>query len=264
LSFDPRKQEQLVEPYSKLAYIYDDVMYHVDYKAWSRYIHRIIQKWHPHAQKILDISCGTGSLLLKLNLKNYKLYGCDFSFDMVKIAKRKIKAKKAAIPLWQGDMIYFGIKPKKVDVIVSLYDSVNYIMNKSGWQKMFDCVYHGLNNDGLFIFDICTEKNSRKYFHNYFEKKIGKGYYYTRESNYDSINKIHSNRFVIHFNSENATFLELHEQRILLLKEVTNLIKHTNFRLLGVYHGFTFKSATENSLRVHFVLKKKKEDDSII
>jgi len=255
LSVNYPKEDKFVEPYSKLAYIYDDVMAHVDYKNWSRYIQKIIQKWHSGTKKILDISCGTGNLLLELDSRRYQLHGFDSSFDMLQRARRKCMPYNISIPLWQSNMISFRLK-QKVDVIISLYDSVNYILDISDWKNMFDCVYDGLNIGGLFIFDICTEKNSKKYFANYFEKKIGNGYYYTRESNYDSTSKIHSNRFDIHFDLENKTYVELHKQRILLLKDVLNLISITNFKFLGAYNGFTFKYGNENSLRIHFVLKK--------
>ncbi len=255
MELNDRAEEFPVEPYSKLAYIYDELMDHVDYKTWSRFILKIIQKWHPATQKILDISCGTGSLLLKLDVKKYRLFGCDFSNDMLKIARDKCKKSKAVIPLWQGNMISFQLK-QKMDVIISLYDSVNYILNCSGWKSMFDCVYEGLANYGIFIFDICTEKNSKEFFQNYYEKKSGKNYYYTRESKYNPENRIHTNRFEIHFDSEQQTFVEFHEQKIVHIEEVLDLVKQTSFRLLGFYHGFTFNPGDENSLRVHFVLQK--------
>jgi ubiquinone/menaquinone biosynthesis C-methylase UbiE len=258
-----QEEQQLVEPYSKLASIYDELMIHVDYKNWSRFIQKIIQRWHPHAQKILDISCGTANLLLKLDSRKYQLYGSDFSFEMLKVANRKCKSSKASIQLWQGNMIAFQLK-QQVDVIISLYDSVNYILNITAWQNMFACVYDSLDNNGLFIFDICTEKNSRDFFHNYYEKKRGNGFYYTRESKYDAENKIHSNRFEIYYDAEKKTFVEYHEQKILRMKRVLDLIKQTHFQFLGAFHGVTFKPGNENSLRIHFVLKKKIGNDSTI
>jgi len=251
---EDRITAQLVQPYSKLAVIYDDIMAHVDYKKWSRYVMKIIRRWHPGAVRILDISCGTGSLLLKLDSRKYCLYGFDFSFDMVKIAREKCR-RKNDVALWQGNMVAFGLR-QRVDVIISLYDSVNYILEPAGWQRMFNCVYDGLNQGGLFIFDICTETNSKKYFRNYFEKNAGPGYSYERRCNYQETTKIHSNEFLIFFESENKSFRELHQQKIFLIREVLSLIQPTKFQLLGAFHGFTFKPATEDSLRVHFVLKK--------
>ncbi len=250
------KNEQFVDPYSKLAYIYDDVMVHVDYKHWSRYIQEIVKRWKPHAKKILDISCGTGNLLLKLDSKKYQLFGFDFSYDMLKIAIKKSKLLKMPICLWQSNMISFRLK-RTVDIIICLYDSINYLINETCWKKLLDCVYDGLSDDGIFIFDICTEKNSIKYFHNYSEKKRGNNYCYKRESKYDSQNRIHTNRFVIHFDSDKNTYVELHRQQIFLLSEVLNIIRTDSFQLLGFYDGFTFNLGSENSLRVHIVLKKK-------
>ena len=260
--YNSQEAEHLVDPYSKLAYIYDDLMAHVDYKNWSRFIDKIIRRWHPGAHKILDISSGTATQLLKLYSKKYMIYGFDFSFNMVKVAKRKCKQRKVSIPLWQGNMTAFRLK-QKVDVIVSLYDSVNYIIGKSGWEKMLDCAYDCLNDDGLFIFDICTEKNSRKYFHNYYEKNRGDGFFYTRESKYNAEDKIHTNRFEIYFDENKKTYVEFHEQKILKVREVMDLIQQTRFQILGAFHGFTFRPGDENSLRIHFVLKKKCKYDSI-
>jgi len=230
-------------------------MSHVDYRNWSRYIDKIIQIWCPGAKKILDISSGTASLLLKLYSMNYQLYGFDFSYDMLKVARQKCKQLKSSISLWQGDMISFMLK-QKVDVIISLYDSVNYVMTNSGWRSMFDCAYDNLNNQGLFIFDICTEKNSKKYFYNYHEKKKGEGFFYTRESKYNTDDKIHTNRFVIHFDEQKKTFMEFHQQKILLVREVMDLIWQSRFQYMGAFHGFSFRPGDENSLRIHFVLKK--------
>ena len=263
MSLTNPKHESFVRPYSKLAAIYDEVMSHVDYNGWSYYIQKVIQKWHPHAKRILDISCGTASLLLKLDSTKYQFFGFDFSYSMLKVAAKKCKALDRSIHLWQGNMTSFRLN-QKVDVVLSLYDSVNYIREISAWNSMFECAYDVLNNNGLFIFDICTEKNSKKYFHNYYESKFKDGYSYSRHSQYDMHNKIHSNRFEIQFGSEKTVFVELHEQKIVSLNEVMNIISTTRFRFLGAFHGFGFRRGTEKSLRIHFVLKKTEENDSTI
>lgn len=255
--------KQSVPPYSKLAYIYDDVMDYVNYKRWARYIQKSIDRFRPETRTILDISCGTGSLLLKLDSKRYQLLGFDFSYDMIRMAHEKSNALRIPIYLWQSNMTLFKLK-KPVDTIICLYDSINYLLKLALWKKLFDCVYEGLNNNGLFIFDICTERNSREFFNNYFEKRRGKGYCYSRQSHYDICNRIHDNRFVIHFDSEKNTFIERHQQLILLQKEVLDLIATTDFQLLGAYDGFTFTRGTERSLRIHFVLKKNIKNDSSV
>ena len=82
-------QKLHASPYSKLALIYDDIMSHVDYRRWAQYISAIIERYNKETNTILDIACGTGSLLLELYREKYQLIGFDFSFDMVKKAREK-------------------------------------------------------------------------------------------------------------------------------------------------------------------------------
>ena len=120
-----------VEPYSKLAYIYDDIMSHVDYELWSKYILKIIDKFGKKVDSILDVSCGTANLLLCLKSKRYHLVGFDFSSDMIKVARAKLRSD-SDVHLYQGDMTLFYLN-KKFDVILCLYDSVNYLMDFNLW-----------------------------------------------------------------------------------------------------------------------------------
>ncbi len=253
LNHQTSSRKQKVAPYSKLAYIYDFVMAHVDYQMWGGYILKFIEQWFPQATTILDIACGTGSMLKSIKAKNYDVIGMDLSLDMVKIAASK-NAKSGKCFFFQGDMTAFSLK-KKVDIVVCLYDSVNYLLDIQKWQSMFDCVYHCLNPNGLFIFDICTEKNSVKYFENYNEADGNNDFEYLRESTYDKKSKIHINKFTIDFNNS-QTYTEYHRQRIYSIKQVRALISKTAFRLIGKFDGFSFRDASEDSLRVHFVLQK--------
>ena len=256
MNFLPQKEKKKVEPYSKLASIYDDVMFHVNYKKWANYIHKIIREWHPQCNSILDISCGTGSFLLSLKSKGIERVGFDFSFDMVKVANQKIKSSTQKISFYQGDMIFFYLK-RKFNVVVCLYDSINYLIDFNIWEQLFDRVSNVLSEKGLFVFDICTEKNSVKYFNNYSEKHGGIDYEYLRESSYDRKMHIHENKFTISFGKESNEYVEIHRQKIFYLKEILEFIRSTNFLLLGYFDGFSFKRASEESLRIHFVLRKK-------
>ncbi len=251
-----QKEKKNVEPYSKLASIYDDLMFHVDYKKWAHYIHQIIREWQPQCNSILDISCGTGSFLLSLKSKGIERVGFDLSFDMVKIANQKIKTGAQHISFYQGDMIFFHLK-KKFNVVVCLYDSINYLPDFSIWRKLFDSVSNILSEKGLFVFDICTEKNSVKYFNNYSEKHGGIDYEYLRESSYDRKKHIHENKFAINFKKELNEYVETHRQKIFYLKEIIKFFQLTNFQLLGYFDDFSFKKGSEESLRVNFVLQKK-------
>ncbi len=251
------KRTVIVAPYSKLALIYDDLMSHVDYKTWAHYIHQIITKWRPQCHSLLDISAGTGSLLLNMKLRKAVLVGLDYSLAMISLAQKKKKSGQANISFFQGDMTSFHMK-RKFDVIVCLYDTINYLTKIEAWRQLFVHVYEALNVKGLFVFDICTEKNSLKYFSNYSEHYEGRTYEYIRHSSYERRKRIHNNDFIISFDHKPINFVEKHRQKIFFVKEVLQFIESTNFHLLGYFDGFTFNVGSEDSLRVHFVLQKNK------
>lgn len=249
------KKEKIVEPYSRLAEIYDEVMSHVDYKHWAEYINKIIKKWNSAASKVVDISCGTGSIILNLKRYNYRLFGFDLSFGMIKNAKEKIENKSAMIDVWQSNMQSFQLK-QSADVIICIYDSINYLHKPEEISRLFNVVWQNLSDQGIFIFDICTARNSIDYFLNYVEKNGGKNYSYTRHSTYNKKKKIHSNRFEIIFDSEDNKYIEMHKQKIYAVNEILSLIEDSNFSLAGFYDGFSLRQGSEKSYRIHFVLKK--------
>lgn len=245
------KKEKFVEPYSQLSYIYDDVMSHVDYESWAYYVSRIIDQWNPSAEKLMDIACGTGNFLNQSRRYSYKLSGFDFCHNSIRQARKK----SLEIPLWVGDIRNFAIK-KPVDVIVCLYDSINYVMTFEEILEILLRTYNALNSQGLFIFDICTEKNSLKYFNDFLDQNSGPGYSYTRHSRYDKLNKIHTNLFKINFHNSDVIFIEEHTQRIYYINELLDIILKSSFNLISAFDNFSFKKASEKSIRVHFVLKK--------
>jgi len=255
LAINWQKKEKQVEPYSKLAFIYDDVMLHVNYETWAKYIGRIIKKYNPEAKTIIDIACGTGSFLLELSPNYPFVYGMDYSYNMIRNAHEKFYLYGYAIPIWQGNIREFYLK-KTVDVVLCLYDSINYLTTLEDVNQFLHCAYENLSNPGLFIFDICTEKNSIKYFNNYFEKNKKQEYHYTRKSSYNIKTRIHKNIFKIQFKNSAVNFLEEHQQKIYYVNEMIDLIANSPFTLIDVLDGFSFKQGSENSLRVHFVLKK--------
>ena len=77
---------------------------------------------------------------------------------------------------------------------------------------------------------------------------------YERKCCFDESERIQENFFIIEQNGNR--FIEQHSQRIYRLDEITEIISGSKFKILGVFDDFTFNTGTENSERVHFVLKK--------
>ncbi len=245
-----------VEPYSQLALIYDFVMRHVDYGRWAVHLAELFVYVQGSVQDILDISCGTGSLAIKLTQLGYRLSGFDQSAPMVRQASIKLDKLGFPVPVWQGSMQRFSTK-RQYDAVVCTYDSFNYCTTVQSCEAVFVCVNEVLKRDGLFIFDVCTKKNSMKHFRNFYDNEQTKEYGYIRQSVFDPIKKIQSNEFTIQwFNKPQKSYREIHKQKIYSLDEFIKMIPSDKFILVGKYDGFSFEAGTENSERVHFVLRK--------
>ncbi len=248
------KSEKIVRPYSRLAEIYDNVMDHVDYEKWAHYIVKIVRTYRLDAKEILDISCGTGSLCFALEKLGYQPYGSDSAYLMVRQAKRNAHIHQKRSRFWCADMSTFRVD-KKFELIVSLYDSMNYLIPEEHWLACFKSVSKSLAKNGLFVFDISTVKNSLNYFNSFVHRnKIPQGRY-KRQSHFDRENNIQTNIFKIFFHRiPELIFIEEHRQRIRTLQEVVALIERSPLKLVDHYDDFNFQKGSENSDRIHFVL----------
>lgn len=113
-------------------------------------IQTFIHKYSPEAVSLLEIGCGTGNVLSGLN-DIYDVEGIDISKSMLNIAKKK----HPKIIFHHQDMSTMKLQ-KYFDVIFSVYDSINHLLNKNQWKNTFDSVRRHLNSKGIFIFDINT------------------------------------------------------------------------------------------------------------
>lgn len=250
-----KKRKQVIQ-YSKIAPIYDHLMHHVDYEEWANYIVQLLNTYSDSVETFLDASCGTGNFVFELSKQtNFELKGFDFTFEMVAIALKKARKRNLSIPFWCGDMSCFALQHPQ-DAIVSLYDSINYLMNIDKCKQFYERCYQNLKPGGILIFDICTEWNSIINFQHYEDQEQTKDAKIIRKSYYDQENRIHFNDFRIKFRNDSTVFRELHRQKIYYIAEIVESVPIDKFVIKGIYDGFTRREGTENSERVHFVLKK--------
>jgi len=240
-----------VPPYEKLAEIYDYVMRHVDYQKWASHVQRLLQRCHCYPARILDVACGTGSLLLELTHRGFQVMGFDYSLPMIRMARRKLPG----VPLWQGDMRAFAVS-RPLEAILCLYDSINYLMTLREVTQMLHCCYRNLVGGGILIFDTCTELNSLRHFTNYRDHGSTSDFEFARWSHYDPQQRIQYTEFKIHFRGSKEIFHEVHQQRVYANEQIREVIRATSFRLRWALDGFTLAPASDRSYRIHWVLMK--------
>ena len=135
--------------YKKFAYCYDEVVSSVEYDLWLEFIEPYLKK----NDTILDLACGTGTLLSMLTMDGYTVEGLDLSEEIIEIAREKAKINHFKIPFHVADMIDFNLN-KKFNMITCFFDSINFIEKTEDVNKMLSCVKKHLKPKGYFIFDI--------------------------------------------------------------------------------------------------------------
>jgi SAM-dependent methyltransferase len=139
-----------METYEAFAPFYDAVQ--GDRAQHAAYVRSLMDKHHPGAQTVLELACGTGSILKQLGSR-YDLTGVDLSAGMLEIAARKVPRAT----LIRGDMTGISLD-ETFDVVLCVYDSINHLLKFADWEAVFERAREHLEDEGLFVFDINTER----------------------------------------------------------------------------------------------------------
>lgn len=247
-------QFQPVPPYTVLAAGYDVVMEHVEYEAWAEYVHGLLMRHHPEAETVLELACGTGSLALELQpLGPYRYAGTDRSEDMIRVARAKADMEGADVQFEVADFTDFRVDTP-VDVLILLYDGLNYLLHEDEIRALFRCAHAALAPGGVFLFDQSTPANSINN-EPYFEDRGRHDVFaYVRHSRYDPATRLHTT--TLDLTVEDTRFREEHVQRAYDLAEVRALLAETPFVVEALYDNFSTAPATERSERAHWLARK--------
>ena len=243
-------------PYSQLARIYDHVMRHVDYRRWANYIESVFSRFNVTPGEILELACGTGIMACILDDRGYRVTGMDRSESMIAVAEQKAREARRSVRFHVGDMVHTPVTGS-YDAVLCLYDSINYVLEASEIRAMLESLSSVLNPDGVFVFDACTEINSRRYFHNQVDQESTGDFSYIRRCEYIPETRMQVNEFQFTFqrNGKRYSARERHEQRIYTVTGIAQICREAGYSVLGAFDGFTFEDASEKSDRVHYVVR---------
>jgi SAM-dependent methyltransferase len=138
-----------VSGYAAFARFYDAVQ--GDRGSDAEYARSLLERHQPKAHSVLELACGTGSVLTRLR-GDYEAAGVDLSPEMLAVARRKLPG----VDLVQGDMTAVRLG-RCFDAVLCLYDSVNHLPRKRDWERFFDTARAHLEPAGVVVFDVNTE-----------------------------------------------------------------------------------------------------------
>lgn len=239
--------------YNKFANVYDELMNDFDYQAWFNYIEDIFSKYKKDPKKVLEMACGTGSLSQYFAQDGYKLTSFDLSDEMLAKAYDKLNRYKN-VKLLKQNMIDFNFS-EKFEAIVSICDSINYILDEEDLVNTFKNVYDHLEDGGIFIFDINSYYKLSNTLGNNIFIEDREDIFYSWENFFDDKSNI-CDFYLTFFLKEEVNykrFDEHHRERAYKVGEVLESLKKAGFETRHIYDCFTFDTPREKSDRINFI-----------
>ena len=211
-------------------------------------IEELLTRESNHIAHILDIACGTGTLLIELVRRGHSGFGIDQSPEMIERARNKAKG----LP-----NIGFGVQnitglhmSEGFDLISCTFDSLNYVIKMEKVQKVFHGVALHLRNQGYFIFDSNTYRQYMNN-HNFAQAYELDGVQFIQRMKYDPQKRLA--RTVFEFSSGER---EVHVQRPYGFSELKPMLKCAGLNVVHKYAGFKGERFTLKSERLICITQK--------
>ena len=249
-----------MEAYTNFAEVYDTFMDNVPYEQWAAYIKETLKEDGIADGLVLELGCGTGSMTERLAEAGYDMIGVDNSADMLEIAlDKREKSGQDILYLLQDmrELELFG----NIRAIVSVCDSMNYILEPEDLKKVFELVKEYLAEDGVFIFDLntvhkyrdlmgeCTISENREE-----SSFIWENYFYEDEM----VNEYDLTLFIREESDLYRKYEELHYQKAYELEQVKELLLQAGMEFVAAYDAFTHDPVTAESERMYIIARPKR------
>ncbi|MBI3912333.1 MAG: methyltransferase domain-containing protein [Armatimonadetes bacterium] len=243
-----------VNQFTDVAHLYDNLMAVVPYRQWVDYVERLWEWFGAQPRVVLDLACGTGNVALELHRRGYEVEGVDNSAPMLRMARRKARGR---FRLYQQDARALDL-PRTYDACVSLFDSLNYLIQPEDLASAFQGVHRHLVPGGVFIFDVNTIRALELGMFNQTGHGRDPSLHYVWKSQWHPETRLCAIDMEFHLQTATGTrtFYERHVQRGYTLDEIRGALESTGCEVLGVFEAFTFHAPTARTDRYYFVARR--------
>ena len=262
--------------YTDFAYVYDLFMDNVPYAEWAQRTDSLLREYDElivpegdealasEAHLLLDLGCGTGRFTRLMRDLGYDCIGIDSSEQMLQIA---MDHEPDADEDGGDRRILYLLQDMRtpelystVGAVVSVCDSINYLLTAEDILKTFKSVNNYLYPRGLFIFDFNTVHYYRDVLGDTVIAENRPEGSFIWENYYDDETRINEYDLTIYIRSDESAETysrseETHEQRAYDADEITELIRQAGMETVRVFDSDTGDDVTEETSRVCFVAR---------
>lgn len=263
LGLEPRSEPIDEEPtpvgrdaFTEVAPYYDELMSTVPYRSWVDYVEAILRRMEYEPVDVLDLCCGTGQVGSEMTRRGYDVVGIDIAERMV----RCCYCREPRLPAAVMDARKLGLRERSFDLVVSLYDSINYIVDREGLQDCFVGVGRALRPGALMIFDLNTERALRIGLFTQSNLGSNEPLAYRWESNWDDERKLCRVKMTFRWRGpgEKVEFAETHYERAWAEEDVREMLARAGMETVHVFDAYTFREPRLLSNRVYYVARRLK------
>ncbi len=247
-----------MEAYTGFAGVYDIFMDNVPYEEWAGYLQGILREYGIEDGLLLELGCGTGSMTECMAGYGYDMIGVDHSIEMLELAWKKKEKSGHDILYLNQDMREFELYGT-VRAVISVCDSVNYILEDGGLTEVFRLVNNYLDPGGIFLFDFNTEYKYRKILGVQVIAEDREDCSFIWDNYYDDKERINEYELTLFIREEESElyrkYQETHFQRAYTLEEMRQYIEESGLLYVTAYDAYTRQPPGERSERICVVAR---------
>ena len=284
-----------MEAYTDFAEVYDELMDDTPYEEWCAFLMEIFRRYgvddvskrqenagtdtnvtnkkienpldadgesaeenlRQERNTILDLGCGTGTLTELLARGGYDMIGVDNAEEMLRIAMEKRERSGLDILYLLQDMRELELYGT-VGTVVSVCDSLNYLLEEEDIVRTFERVNNYLYPQGIFIFDFNTVYKYAVVIGDATIAENREDCSFIWENYYHEEQEINEYDLTV-FVAEGTLFRrfqEVHYQRGYRLEQIKALLTRAGLEFLEALDADTHGRVTKESERIYVVARK--------